>query len=48
MKKATTIIIRVSDRDKENIKNRAEELQMSMSEYLISLYRADEAKKALG
>lgn len=46
--KTTNIIIRVSERDKENIKNRAEELQMSMSEYLIALYRADEAKKALG
>lgn len=45
--KTTNIIIRVSELEKEKIKNRAEELQMSMSEYLISLFRADEAKKAL-
>lgn len=45
--KTTNIIIRVSELEKDKIKNRAEELQMSMSEYLISLFRADEAKKAL-
>ena len=45
--KSTNLIIRISEREKEIIKNRAAELEMTMSEYIISLVRADEVRKAL-
>lgn len=37
--KKTNIIIRVSDREKEEIKSAAEALDMSMSEYILMLHR---------
>lgn len=39
--KTEWIKIRISEREKEIIKERAKELQMSMSEYLLSLVRND-------
>lgn len=39
--------IRVSEKDKEQLQKRAEELQMSMSEYIMALIRIDLATKAL-
>lgn len=38
------IRIRLSERDKEQIKKRSEELQMTMSEYIIYLVRKDAEK----
>lgn len=43
--KKTNIIIRVSDRDKEEIKRQAEEKQMSMSEYILYLIHREEKPK---
>ena len=45
--KSTNLIIRISEREKEIIKQRAASLDMTMSEYIISLVRAEEARKAL-
>ena len=45
--KNTNLIVRISKREKERIKQRAEELDMTMSEYIISLVRAEEAKRAI-
>lgn len=42
--KTANIMIRVSERDKETIRARAEELQMSMSEYICFLVRLDVEK----
>jgi len=39
--KSTNIIIRVSEREKEEIKKTAESLQMSVSEYLLYLHRKE-------
>ena len=39
--KNSNIIIRVSDREKEEIKKKAESLQMSVSEYLLYLHRKE-------
>lgn len=39
--KNTNIIIRVSEREKEEIKKQAEALQMSVSEYLLYLHRKE-------
>lgn len=47
MKKTTNVIFKISEREKELLKKRAEELEMTMSEYIISLIRADLAKKEL-
>lgn len=41
MKKAN-IIIRVSERDKEEIKRQAESHQMSMSEYILCLVHRED------
>lgn len=43
--KNTNIIIRISEREKELIKKRADELDMTLSEYILALFRADEATK---
>lgn len=40
--KKTNIIIRVSERDKEEIKRQAEAHQMSMSEYILYLIHKNE------
>lgn len=40
--KKTNIIIRVSERDKEEIKRQAEEKEMTMSEYLLYLVHREE------
>lgn len=45
--KKTNIIIRVSEREKEEIKAAAEALDMSMSEYILTLHRVA-TKKELG
>lgn len=37
--KKTNIIIRVSEREKEEIKAAAEALDMTMSEYILTLHR---------
>ena len=39
--KNSNIIIRVSEREKEEIKKKAESLQMSVSEYLLYLHRKE-------
>lgn len=39
--------IRVSEKDKEQLQKRAEELQLTMSEYIIRLIQYDLATKAL-
>ena len=39
--KTTNIIIRVSDLEKEKIKEQAEKNQMSMSEYMLYLFRKE-------
>lgn len=39
------IRIRLSERDKETIRKAAEEAQMSMSEYIVSLVRDNEIRK---
>lgn len=44
--KDTYIRIRISERDKELIRKAAEELQMSMSEYLIYLVRRESEKES--
>jgi antitoxin component of RelBE/YafQ-DinJ toxin-antitoxin module len=43
--KKTNIIIRVSDREKEEIKATAEAFEMSMSEYILMLHRKNIAKE---
>lgn len=43
--KKSNIIIRVSERDKEEIKRQAEAHQMSMSEYLLYLVHREEGQK---
>ena len=40
--KKTNIIIRVSERDKEEIKRQAEAKQMTMSEYILYLVHREE------
>ncbi len=42
--KKNNIVIRVSDREKEEIAAAAEALDMSMSEYLLTLHRQNMAK----
>lgn len=42
--KTEYIRIRLSERDKETIKTKAEELQMTMSEYILYLIRKDNEK----
>lgn len=39
--------VRVSEKDKEQLQQRAEELQLTMSEYIIRLIQYDLATKAL-
>ncbi len=39
--KKTNIIIRVSEREKEEIRTKAEEMQMTMSEYILYLFRKE-------
>ncbi len=39
--KTTNIILRCSEREKELVRERAEALQMSMSEYILNLIRLD-------
>lgn len=39
--------IRVSEKDKEQLQQRAEELQLTMSEYIIRLIQYDLTTKAL-
>lgn len=40
--KNTQIVLRCSDRDKEEIKRQAEEKQMTMSQYLLYLVHKNE------
>lgn len=42
--KTSNILIRVSDREKEEIKSAADALEMSMSEYILMLHRQNIAK----
>lgn len=42
--KSTNIIIRVSDLEKQKIKEAADKLQMSMSEYILYLFRKEPQK----
>ncbi len=44
--KTENVLVRMSEKDKELLRRRAEEEQMSMSEYIINLIRID-AQKAL-
>lgn len=48
MIKTAELKIRISERDKQLVRERAEELQMTMSEYIIYLVRRDidESKKS--
>lgn len=39
--KTTNLIIRVSDLEKQQIKDAADKLQMSMSEYMLYLFRKE-------
>lgn len=39
--KKTQIIMRISEREKEEIKDRAEELEMHMSEYILYCVRKE-------
>lgn len=43
--KEEIIRIRISSREKEIIRQAADENQMSMSEYILSIVRAEEIKK---
>lgn len=43
--KKTNIIIRVSEREKEEIKAAAHSLEMTMSEYILMLHRQAQAQK---
>ncbi len=40
--KKTNLIIRISERDKEQIRQQAEKMQMSMSEYILYLVHREE------
>lgn len=42
--KTSNIIIRVSDLEKQKIKEAADKLQMSMSEYILYLFRKEPQK----
>ncbi len=42
--KTSNILIRVSEREKEEIKSAADALEMSMSEYILMLHRQNVAK----
>ena len=42
--KTINILIRVSEREKEEIKSAADALEMSMSEYILMLHRQNVAK----
>lgn len=42
--KTSNILIRVSEREKEEIKSAADALEMSMSEYILTLHRQNVAK----
>ena len=42
--KTSNILIRVSEREKEEIKSAADALEMSMSEYILKLHRQTVAK----
>lgn len=42
--KDSRIYIRISDREKEQLKERAEAVQMTVSEYILNLIRIDAAK----
>lgn len=42
--KTSNILIRVSEREKEEIKSAADALEMSMSEYILMLHRQNIAK----
>lgn len=46
--KTETIIIRSSEREKEEIKTAADEMQMSMSEFLLYCVRKELLRKELG
>ena len=43
--KNSTIVIRVSDSEKEQIKQTAERHEMSISEYMLMIHRISEAKE---
>lgn len=43
--KTSNILIRVSEREKEEIKSMSEALAMTMSEYLLTLHRQNMATK---
>lgn len=45
--KTTNIIIRCSDREKEEIKEMSQKEQMSMSEYILALHRKEKARKEM-
>lgn len=40
--KTSTVIIRISERDKEELKRQAKSKQMSMSEYILYLIHREE------
>lgn len=44
--KKSNIIIRISEREKEEIKSAAEALEMSMSEYILTLHRQATKKES--
>jgi len=43
--KDSRIYIRISDHEKEQLKERAEAVQMTVSEYILNLIRIDAAKE---
>ena len=43
--KQSAITIRISERDKEELRKQAEEMQMTMSQYVLYLVHKEEAKK---
>ena len=43
--KQTSITIRISERDKEELKRQAESHQMTMSEYILYLIHREEKKE---